>query len=88
MSTTPATRSLPMVLRRMLERDPRNLTLVVGELAAAIAAPEGNAYVNVLLGGTTVRVPRLSGAPAPAGKPAYLLVSGDFMLYIGTVSTT
>lgn len=86
MSTGPATRTLPLVLRRMLDTGP-GLRLVVGEFGAAIAAPEGNAYVNVIVGGTTVKVPRLAGSAATAGKPAYLLVSADFMLCIGTVTT-
>ena len=48
---------------------------------APIAPPAGNAYVNVTVGGVTVKVPRLSGAVAAVGGPAYLLVTRNFMLY-------
>jgi len=62
--------------------------LILGTGGAAIPAPEGNAYVNVVLGGQTVKVPRLSGAVvASVGGPAYLLVTRNFILYLGTVKT-
>lgn len=87
--SVPASRSLEQVLRRALVRasgDEARLVLATG--GTVLAAPEGNAYVNVVMSGQTVKVPRLSGAVVPAvGGPAYLLVTRNFILYLGTVKT-
>jgi hypothetical protein len=77
----PLTRTLPAVLRDALNTDP-GLHLLVGRVAATVS----NAYVDVTLNGTTVRVPRLYGSRVTVGEPAYLLSSGDVLLYIGTVA--
>jgi hypothetical protein len=84
--TIPLTRSLPAVLRDALGEEPA-LHLLIGECGTAIAAPTGNAYVNVVINGVTVRVPRLSGSQFFPGAPAYLLAVGDALLYLGPVST-
>ena len=81
--TVPATRSLAAVLRRQLSGTDTVRLLVATGAAGAV----GNAYVNVDIEGTVVKVPRLRQATAPAvGAPAYLLAGRDFLLYIGTVS--
>lgn len=87
MSLVPVTRSLPAVLRDALAQGP-GLRLVVGECAAPIAAPDGNAYANVIVNGVPVRVPRLRGSTVLAGAPAYLLADGDRLLMLGVVTTT
>lgn len=77
----PLTRTLPAVLRDALNPEP-GLQLLVGRVAATVS----NAYVDVAINGTTVRVARLYGARVVVGEPAYLLSSGDSLLYLGTVS--
>jgi len=79
--STPATRSLPAVLRRALDQGP-GLELVVGTFGAA---DPSNAYCNVVLNGTTLRVPMLRGVTDTPGAPAYLLATTDFLLCIGSV---
>lgn len=79
--STPATRSLPAVLRRALAAGP-GLELVVGTFGAA---DPSNAYCNVTLNGVTVRVPMLRGVTDTPGAPAYLLATNDFLLCIGSV---
>ena len=87
--STPATRTLPAVLRDALRTDPAQARLLIATTGPAITpGPSANAYVDVIVEGATVRVPRLSGARVIAGGPAYLLATGGFMLYLGTVSTT
>ena len=82
MSAVPATRSLTAVLRRALDSTPA-ARLIVGQIGAA--DPSG-AYCNVLLAGTTFRVPMLKGVTDTPGAAAYLLATEDFLLCIGTVS--
>jgi hypothetical protein len=83
----PATRALADVLRDSLAPQGNPVTLVIG--IGASPPPDANAYANVTVGGTTIKVPKLKGAAQPAvGAPAYLLASSDFLLYIGTVSLT
>jgi hypothetical protein len=77
----PLTRTLPAVLRDALNPEP-GLALLVGRVAATV----NNAYVDVTINATTVRVPRLYGTRVVVGEPAYLLSSGDALLYIGTCS--
>jgi hypothetical protein len=85
--TVPATRSLAAVLRRPDGEGARLVTCVAG--AALPAGAEANAYVNLVIGGATVKAPRLSHAPAPApGAVAYALATDNFLLYLGTVKTT
>ena len=79
--STPATRSLPAVLRRALAGGP-GLQLVVGQFGAA---DPSNAYTNVILNGATVRVPMLRGVLDTPGAAAYLLATDDFLLCIGSV---
>lgn len=95
--SVPLTRSLPVVLREALGPSSDHaeslsagpgITLLVGTCGNAIAAPTGNAYVDVVINGAHVTVPKLNGAKFATGAPAYLLTAGDFMLYLGTVSTT
>jgi len=79
---------LGSVLREALQPRGDRAELVLATGGAVLAEPEGNAYVNVVLNGQTVKVPRLSGAVVAAvGGPAYLLVTRNFILYLGTVKT-
>ena len=80
------TRALAPVLRAALQTDPTQARLLIYTTGAEIAEPEGNAYVNVVIEGATTTIPKLAGAPAPAGAPAYVLAIRDFLLYLGTVS--
>ena len=83
----PATRTLTRVLRSQLAQIGDPVQLLVGIGATPPAGASANAYVNVVLGGKTIQVAKLRGAPQPAvGGPAYLLASTDFLLYLGTVS--
>lgn len=85
--SVPPTRSLPAVLRQQLA--PRQIRhLVVATCGNVIAAPAGNAYADVIVNGQHVTVPKLSGARFVSGAPAYLFTSGDFMLYLGCVTTS
>ena len=87
--TTPATRTLPAVLRAALHSDPVQTRLLVGTTGPAITPGAiANAYVDVILAGTLTRIPRLSGARVVVGAPAYVLATGDFLLYLGTVTKT
>ena len=80
--SVPAARSLTAVLRRALDVAPP-VRLIVGAFGAA--DPSG-AYCNVVLNGSTLRVPMLKGVTDTPGKAAYLLATEDFLLCIGTVS--
>ena len=84
--SVPASRMLDSVLREALaEGDEARLVLGTG--GATIPPPEGYAYVNVVIGGQTVKLPRLSGVAAPTvGAVAYVLATRNFMLYLGTVT--
>ena len=86
--SVPATRLLPAVLRDALTQEqPLKLVIAIG--GAVITGAAGNAYVNVVIGGQTVKVPKLRQATSPpVGGVAYLLQSNDLLLYIGTVTTT
>lgn len=87
--SVPATRSLQEVLRAGLADTGAPLELILATGGTALTGGEANAYVNVVIQGVTVKVPKLRQATAPAvGGPAYLLQSKDFLLYIGTVTTT
>jgi hypothetical protein len=86
--SVPASRTLGPVLRDALKGSGDAVELVLGTGGSVLAAPEGNAYVNVVIGGQTVKVPRLSGAVVPeVGGPAYVLRTRNFILYLGTVKT-
>ena len=83
----PATRTLARVLRAQLAPQGDPLQLFKGTGATPPAGTDANAYANVTLGGQTIKVPKLRGAPQPAvGAVAYVLAGTDFLLYIGTVS--
>lgn len=87
MKSVPATRSLPIVLRRQ-SGDGGGVRLILATGGAAVAGADAAAYVNVVIEGETLKVPRLKEAAVPAvGGPAYVLASADFFLYLGTVST-
>lgn len=87
--SVPASRTLENVLRDAFRPDGDTVTLILATGGTVIAAPEGNAYVNVVMNGQTVKVPKLRQATGPAvGGPAYLLATRNFILYIGTVTTT
>ena len=82
---TPASRTLAAVLRRVT-RPERGVELLLATGGAALPAGEQVIYVNVVLEGVTLKVPRLSGAALPdVGGPAYLLASPSFLVYLGTV---
>ena len=84
----PATRTLPVVLRDALRSDPAQARLLIATTGPAIApGATANAYVDVIVDGVTTRVPRLAGARVVVGAPAYLLATGGFLLYLGTVTT-
>jgi hypothetical protein len=86
--SVPATRYLATVLRRELVAG-EAVRLVVATVGSPVVAAELNGYVNVTIQGTTVKVPKLRHLATPAaGAPAYVLATGDFMLYIGTVALT
>jgi hypothetical protein len=59
-----------------------SLQLVVGKFGAA---DPSNAYCNVEINGTTLRVPMLRGVTDTTGAAAYLLATEDFLLCIGSV---
>lgn len=80
--STPVTRGLPAVLRRALDTGP-GLELIVGAFGAA---DPSNAYCNVVINATTLRVPMLRGVTDTPGAAAYLLSSKDFLLCIGSVA--
>jgi hypothetical protein len=83
----PATRSLARVLRSQLAPGGDTLKLYVGTGASPVST--SNAYANITLGGVTLSVPKLRQATQPAaGGPAFIVAGHDFMLYIGTVTTT
>lgn len=86
--SVPVTRVLETVLRDQLNTE-QPLRLIVAKTGAALTGGEANAYVNVVIEGVTVKVPKLRQATVPSvGAVAYLLQSKDLLLYIGTVSTT
>jgi hypothetical protein len=82
--SVPATRSLTAVLRDGLNNPPA-LRMVTAEFDTTI--DPSNAYCNVIIRGETVRVPKLRNVTAVAGAVAYLLVTKDFILCVGSVST-
>ena len=71
---------------RRCETDPSQARLLIATTGAALADPEANAYVNIVVEGATTKIPKLAGAPAPAARPPTCWRSGDFLLYLGTVS--
>lgn len=78
--STPATRSIVAALRKP-EKPPLELIVATGTAGTTAT------YASVVIQGVTVKVPRLAGSTAPAvGGPAYVLASGDFYLYLGTVA--
>lgn len=85
--STPLTRTLPAVLREAVDRG-AGLQLVVATCGTVTAPPAGNAYVDVVINSAHVTVPKLNGAKFATGTPCYLLALGDFLLYLGPVSTT
>lgn len=87
--SVPETRLLGNVLRQAVRTDTDKLQMIFASGGVPLAGAEALAYVNVVVEGQTVKVPRLSGSVVPTlGGPAYVLVTRNFMLYIGTVKTT
>jgi hypothetical protein len=85
--SVPATRSLPVVLREALTQ-PTPLSLVTATAGPALSGDDANAYANVVIGGDTIKAPRLAGTDVPPeGDVSYLLQSDDFLLHLGTCST-
>jgi hypothetical protein len=82
----PASRSLPNVLRAMLDQ-PGGVELLVCEFGSPLSGSEALAYANVVIKGSELKVPKLNGAVAALGTPAYVLASRDFLLCLGAVST-
>jgi hypothetical protein len=82
MTTIPVTRSLTAVLRRALEPG-SGVELLVAQFGAPDAS---NAYCNVIVQGTTLRVPMLRGVTDTQGAAAYLLATKDMILCIGSVA--
>lgn len=78
----PVTRTLEHVLAEALSQ-PGGLRLVVGTFGAASADAR---YANVVVGGATLKVPRLKGGTiGAAGTVAYLLADQTRLLVLGTV---
>lgn len=87
--SVPATRQLETVLKAALTDGGAPCRLVVATGGAALTGTDANAYANVVIGGTTVKAPRLKGSTVAApGAVAYLLQTDDFLLYLGTCSTS
>lgn len=81
MILTPASRSLDAVLRDALAV-PGGLRVVAGTYAPS--QPADRRYANVILGGATVSVPNLNGAPAGApGAVCYVLADDSHMWVLG-----
>ena len=84
----PAPGTLAHALRVALARPTVRLIRATGGALFTAGTATERGYVNVVIDGVTVKVPRLAGATvAGPGKPAYVLASADFMLYLGTVLT-
>jgi hypothetical protein len=83
--STPATRTLPAVLREALATGP-GLQLVVGTCGETLPMPDSDSYARVVVNGQTVTVPKLAGARTIVGAPAYLLNLGNAMVLLGTVT--
>jgi hypothetical protein len=81
----PATRSLAGVLRSRLDTTPP-LRMLVGTYGPALGAPDNTSYVNVVIDGVTLKVPK--PAHLTAGTPgtvAYVLAWPGHMILYGTV---
>lgn len=82
----PATRSLASVLRSRLDSAPP-LRMLVGTYGTALAAPDNTSYVNVVIDGVTLKVPKPAHLTAgAAGKVAYVLAWPGHMILYGTVT--
>jgi hypothetical protein len=82
MTAIPVTRSLTAVLREMLDSGV-GVQLMVAQFGAA---DPSNAYCNVVIQGQALRVPMLKGVVDTTGAAAYLLVTKDLILCIGSVA--
>jgi hypothetical protein len=81
----PATRSLPAVLRAALDTDPP-LRMLVGTYGPPLSAPDNTSYVNVIIDGVTLKVPKPAHLTAvAAGSVAYVLAWPGHMILYGTV---
>lgn len=81
----PATRSLASVLRSRLDTAPP-LRMLIGVYGPPLGAPDNTSYVNVVIDGVTLKVPKPAHLPAgTAGTVAYVLVWPGHMILYGTV---
>ena len=81
----PITRDLPVVLRDALaEAPPVQVLTVVAGAAFEDGTPDYYANQNVVIGGVTIKIPRLQGAGgASPGDPVFVLVLGNLMISLG-----
>lgn len=82
--STPASRSLPVVLRRLTAPDTDAVRLLVGTLGPPPANPQ--TYATVILDGQTLVLPKLAGVTGSEGQPAYILTAPGRMIVIGTIT--
>ena len=80
--STPATRSLPAVLRA-LTAPQTGVQLLVGTWGPG---PADVTYAPVLLDGQPLTLPKLAGVTGSEGQPAYILAAPGRMIVIGTVT--
>lgn len=87
--TVPAARSLAAVLRRQLDAG-EPMRLLVGIYGQALAGtdPDRFSHVNVVLGGATIKVPKLAGLSTVPNAAAYVLATKDFLIAIGSVGAS
>jgi hypothetical protein len=81
MGEVPYTRDLAYVLRDKLKEKPLKLTA-----ATVVSVPDARHVTVTLDGSVNFTVPRLKSYTAPAaGDPAFLLITNDLILAIGSV---
>jgi hypothetical protein len=83
--STPASRSLPVVLRRLTTSSSDAVGLLVGTLGPPPAASP-QTYATVILDGQTLVIPKLAGVSGSEGQPAYILTAPGRMILIGTIT--
>lgn len=82
----PASRSLQNVLRQALATGDE-IKLITASYGPPLSGtdPDRNSHCNVVIAGVTCKIPRLATASGDSGDPAYILVTKDGLLAIGTV---
>lgn len=83
--STPASRSLPVVLRRLTSPSTEAVGLLVGTFGPPPAASP-QTYATVILDGQTLVLPKLAGVSGAEGQPAYILTAAGRMIVIGTIT--